>query len=239
MTIKCIAIDDESFALEAIKQHCLAIPCLDLVGLFSDPTDAICHIENNSVDLIFLDIHMPELSGIDFIKSLRLKPHIIFTSAYSQYAINGYDLNVVDFILKPFDFGRFNLAVEKVKEKMNYLEIVENYGRNNEYITVRVEYRKVKVYLNDICYLEGLDNYSKIHTSSKYILTLQNLKNISKLLPENKFIRVHKSFIVSRTRIESYAYNKIRINGKNIPIGRSFSKNFLYSIESKTNFSIP
>jgi DNA-binding LytR/AlgR family response regulator len=122
---------------------------------------------------------------------------------------------------------------------MNYLKIVENQVRNNEHITVRVEYRKVKVYLNDICYLEGLDNYSKIYTSSKYILTLQNLKNISKLLPEDKFIRVHKSFIVSGTRIESYTYDKIRINGKNIPIGRSFRKNFLNAMESKSNFCIP
>jgi DNA-binding LytR/AlgR family response regulator len=231
MTIKCIAIDDESFALEAIKQHCSAIPYLDFRGMFSESMEAVNYLENNFVDLIFLDVQMPELSGIDLIKSLPSKPHVIFTTAFSKYALDGFDLNVVDFVLKPFDFTRFNAAVEKVKEKMNYLRIAETYTKDHEFITVRVEYKKVKIYLEDIYYIEALDNYSKIYTFSKYILTLQNLRNISTLLPEDEFIRVHKSFIVSRAKIDSYIHNKIKIKGKEIPIGRSFGKNFLHFME--------
>jgi DNA-binding LytR/AlgR family response regulator len=227
MKIKCIAIDDEQFALSLLEKYCLEVSCLDLVAIFSDPYEAINYLKSQTPDLIFLDIQMPGISGVKIAKDVQNKPMVIFTTAHSSYALEGFDLNVIDFLLKPFDFGRFMKAVEKVKEKFNLQNISKSLQTKNEYIIIKVEYKNVKILISDILYIEALDNYSKIFTIQKTHLTLQNLRKITSLLPENEFIRIHKSFIAAKSKISIYTREKVILGEKTLPVGRVYTENFL------------
>jgi DNA-binding LytR/AlgR family response regulator len=228
MMINCIAIDDEQFALDTLAKHCEAVSYLNLAATFCDPIEAQNYLKTNSPDLIFLDIQMPHLSGIQIAKELNNDPIFIFTTAHSRYAVDGFNLNALDYLLKPFDFNRFLQSVEKAKELIYLQSLSKANLQNNDFITIKVEYKNVKVYLSDIVYIEALDNYSKIHTLQKKILTLQNLRALQALLPENKFIRIHKSYIVSKDKINHYTREKIRIDDKSLPVGRAYAEQFLF-----------
>lgn len=227
MKIKCIAIDDEQFALDALKGHCALVPYLDLVAVFSDPYDAFRYLQLNETDLLFLDIQMPDMSGIEILKNIPEKPSVIFTTAHTRYAVDGFNLNALDYLLKPFDFERFQAAVAKAKEKSEMQQLSMLLKKKEDFITVKVEYKNVRIFISDILYIEALDNYSKIFTSCKTILTLQNLRNIQTLLPVEEFLRIHKSFIVSKSKIAGYTREKIVIGSKQLTIGRAYSRNFL------------
>lgn len=194
--IKCIALDDEPLALEVIQAFCAEVPFLELEKTFTDASVAGRYLKNFPVDLIFLDIRMPDISGIDFYKSLSQELMVIFTTAYSEFAVEGFNLSAIDYLLKPFNKERFMQAVNKAKEYHDYMH--HRSGVQEPCLYVRSEYSLVKILVSDILYIEGLDDYIKIHTANKKpVLTLMSLKAAQEKLPVEDFVRVHRSFIVA------------------------------------------
>lgn len=233
--MKCLIIDDEPLALELLEDFVSKIPTLKLVASCSDAVTAISILQNNTINLIFLDIEMPDFTGIEFIKSLNIKPLFIFTTAYSHYAVEGFNLNAVDYLIKPIPFHRFLKAVNRAEEiyllkEKNNTSSIKNINTPN-FIFVKSDYENIKLNFDDIKYFEGLKDYIKIFTiSHKPILTLSNFKNIEKKLPENLFIRVHRSYIVSLKYINSVQRNRIIIDGIRIPIGQNYKDEFIKKI---------
>ncbi|MDP3359028.1 MAG: LytTR family DNA-binding domain-containing protein [Lutibacter sp.] len=233
--MKCIIIDDEPLAVELLEDFVSKIPDLILVSSCSNGIDAVSILQNNKIDLIFLDIEMPDFSGIEFIKSLETKPLFVFTTAYSHYAIEGFNLNAVDYLVKPIPFHRFLKAVNRAQElyllkKEDNLPSIKNLGNPN-FIFVKSDYENIKLNFDDIKYFEGLKDYIKIFsTSHKPILTLSNFKKIEEKLPEVLFIRVHRSYIVSLKHINSVQRNRILIDGVRIPIGQNYKDEFIKRI---------
>jgi len=197
MRINCIAIDDEPLALKKIKEFIGQVDYLNLLDVFNNAVDAIGFLKKNSVDLIFLDIRMKQLSGIQFLESLQSKPKVIITSAYDEYALKGYELDVVDYLLKPFPFERFLKSADKVYTLMNGLRG----GVANEFLFVKTEYRMERVALKDILFIQGMKDYLQIHTVDRKIMTLQTFKNLLESLPPVDFQRVHNSYVVSVSKI--------------------------------------
>ena len=222
MKINCIAIEDEPLALKKIKDFIKQVNYLNLLEVFNNAVDAIGFLKEKEVDLIFLDIRMKKLSGIQFLESIKLKPKIIITSAYNEYALKGYELNVVDYLLKPFTFDRFLKSVDKVYEQMQNMQNLVN-----EYIFVKTEYRIEKVELKDILFICGMKDYLQIHTIDRKIMTLQTFKKIIKILPANDFQRVHNSYIIAVSKISNIERNRIRIRENIIPISESYKNKFL------------
>ncbi|WP_316930135.1 LytR/AlgR family response regulator transcription factor [Neotamlana sedimentorum] len=235
--ISCIIIDDEPLALELLEDFISKIEFLDLVASCSNGFEATNILRNNKVDLIFTDIEMPNFSGIDIIKSLDYNPHFIFTTAYSHYAVEGFNLNAIDYLVKPIPFHRFlksatraQSIIDNEKQEPTVLKI-EKQPTEQDFIFVKSEYENLKVNINDIKYIEGLKDYIKIYTNKdKPILTLNSLKNFEEKLSHN-FIRVHKSYIVSLNHIHSVQRNRIIIDEKWIPIGVSYKTEFLKRID--------
>ena len=228
--INCIAIDDEPFALEIIADDIKKISFLNLVGTFSSPLDAWELIKQGKVDLIFLDIQMPIITGTQFLRSLPQPPMVIFTTAYQQYALEGYDLNVVDYVLKPVPFDRFLKAVNKAEE-LHRLRLKESLPVTVEepaYFFVFSEYKQIKIQFDEVLYVEGLKDYVKIFikNQSKPILTRLNLKMMETKLPAQHFCRVHHSYIVSLDKISSFQKTKILLGKQEIPIGKKFADFF-------------
>lgn len=229
--INCVAIDDEPFALEIMADDIQKISFLNLVGTFSNPMDAWELIKQGKVDLIFLDIQMPVISGTQFLRSLPTPPMVIFTTAYQQYALEGYDLDVVDYLLKPIPFDRFLKAVNKAEElfrlrskEQHNLPVVEDVN----FFFIYSEYKQIKIYFEDVLYVEGLKDYVKIYVKqqSKPILTRMNLKMMATKLSPQLFCRVHHSFIVALDKISAFQKTKLLIGEKEIPIGRKFAEFF-------------
>ena len=219
----CIIIDDEPLAVGLLESYVSKIEDLNLLGSFNNPLDALQLLRETSVDILFLDIQMPEITGIEFKKIINPEVKVIFTTAYSDYALESYELNAVDYLLKPITFQRFLQAIEKIKEKASPL-IIES---NADYIFVKTEYRLQKIQYSDILYLKGLSDYVAIQTKSGKVLTLQNMKDFEKNLWKNKFVRVHKSYIVNLEHIEFIERNRIVIESEYIPIGATYKEAFL------------
>lgn len=222
MKINCIAIEDEPLALKKIKAFIEQVNYLTLLEGFHNAVDAIGFLKNNAVDLIFLDIRMKQLSGIQFLESLQLKPKVIITSAYDEYALKGYELDVADYLLKPFTFERFLKSVDKV---YNQLNTTKN-DNPNDSIFVKTEYRIERIEIRDILYIQGMKDYLQIHTADRKIMTLQTFKNLLEVLPKIDFQRVHNSYIVSIPKIEHIERNRIRIGKELIPISESYRDKF-------------
>ena len=233
MKINCIAIEDEPLALQKIKGFIEQVDYLNLLASFNNAVDAIGYLKNNSVDLIFLDIRMKKLTGIQFLEALHVKPKVIITSAYDEYALKGYELEVSDYLLKPIAFERFLKSVDKV-----YNQLVGIAGNNsNDYIFVKTEYRIEKIEMKDILYIQGMKDYLQIHTIDRRIMTLQTFRNLLEILPQIDFQRVHNSYIVSISKIESIERNRIRIGKDLIPISDSYKDTF-YGILKERNILI-
>ncbi|WP_370276416.1 LytR/AlgR family response regulator transcription factor [Lutibacter sp. HS1-25] len=235
--IRCLIIDDEPLAVELLEDFVSKVSFLSLVKSCSSAFEAISVIQEGTIDLIFSDIEMPDFTGIEFIKSLEKKPLFIFTTAYSHYAVEGFNLNAVDYLVKPIPFHRFLTAVNRAQElfelKRNEAETVVQplSMQTSDFIFVKSEYENLKVNLNTILYIEGLKDYIKIYTSDpKPILTLNSLKAFEEKLPTN-FIRVHRSFIVSLNHINSVQRNRIIIDKVYIPIGQNYKDDFIKRIE--------
>jgi len=222
--IKAIAIDDEPPALKVIENFCAQAGYVQLLEKFIKPAGASEYLEANEVDLLFLDIRMPSMSGIDFFKSLKNKPLVIFTTGYSEYAVEGFDLDVVDYLLKPFTYERFLKATAKAKE---YYDFVRSDKGQEKYIIVRADYSLNKIMLSDILYIESASDYLKFHLlKSKPIVARMTMKTISEKLPGNLFIRVHRSYIVPFKQITSVHDKTIIIGSNAIPIGLNYEEDF-------------
>ncbi len=217
--INCIAIDDEPLALQLVSQYCSKIPFLQLQKVFTNPDEANVFLQNNKVDLLFLDIQMPDINGMQFYKNLITKPAVIFTTAFKDYAVEGFTVDAVDYLLKPFEYDRFLKAVYKAKE---YLEFLSSQDLQLNSIYVKVNYEMLKINLKDIDLIEALDDYIKIYIKPYPVLTLMTLKGIHEKLPTTAFARVHRSYIVPIGKIEKFSKNKLVVAGKEIPIGSSY-----------------
>jgi len=232
-TYTCIAVDDEYLALSVVEDYVSRIPGLNLIGKYKSALEAMELIQKQEVDILFLDIQMPDINGVDFIRTLTHKPKVVFTTAYQEYALEGYELDVIDYLLKPIRFERFVKAVNKAIEliKLNKKETalpVEIKTPNNtlskDYFFVKSGYKSEKVNFSDILYVEGLKEYINIYTTEKKYTRLDRLKNMEELLPSKDFVRVHKSFIVAVNKVKSFYGNTLEVDGENIPIGRSYKE---------------
>jgi DNA-binding LytR/AlgR family response regulator len=227
MSLKCVIVDDEPLAIEVIETYIDKVDGLELVSSCENAVQAFDLIKKQTVDLIFLDIQMPKLTGIDFIKILNPAPKIIFTTAYREYAIESYELNVTDYLLKPISFGRFLMAVNKAMDLPIVSQEVserpkEDLAKEDAYIFLKADRKMVKVYLKDILYIESLKDYVKIKTPSKEVISLQKISYLEQKLPDDQFLRIHRSFIVPIKKIEAFCGNSIEVGGKEIPIGRNY-----------------
>ena len=220
--IKCIIIEDEPLAVKVLSDYILQVPFLDLRGTFKDAILATDFLRDNSIDLIFLDIHLPKLKGLAFLKTLTHPPAVIITTAYHQYAVEGFNLNVTDYLLKPFDFERFLIAVNKVKTARKEKQEKNESQEIRDHLFLNVQKKKVKVLFSEIVYIESQREYIKIVTTKKEWLSKMSTHEIESLLPANLFRRIHRSFIVSISRIESYTAEMVEVNGISIPIGRGY-----------------
>lgn len=230
MKISCIAVDDEPLALEKMEKYIEKVDYLDLKGTFDNAFDALNFLRQQRVDLMFLDIQMDELTGIQLLEVLKNQPKVVLTTAYDQYALKGYELDVVDYLLKPFSFQRFLKAVEKVFESLRQSSFPPPpipLKLESDYILVRSEYRLQKIKLSEIQYIEGMKDYSRIFTPTNKVMTLQNLKKLEEVLPCPPFLRVHKSFIISVDKVDSIGKNDIIVAERTIPIGGLYKKTFM------------
>jgi two-component system, LytTR family, response regulator len=228
--IRCIVIDDEPYARDLLKEFISKVPHFQLVGIFSSALQALPALSKNPVDVLFLDIQMPDLSGIDFLKSLDKRPSVIFTTAYAEYAIEGFELDVVDYLLKPFDFQRFLKAANKITQKIEKPEPeITPPHHNDAFIFVKDGTKLVKVELRSIRFIKGTREYVTIYTTDKKIMSLQSMKNLESELPVD-FIRVHNSFIVNIRAIDSVTKTDVMIGEEIIPIGVTYKKDFLEHI---------
>ena len=230
--MRCIAIDDEPRALEIIDNYINKIDFLDLVGKFRSPLDAMNYLLQNKIDLIFLDINMPDITGTELVKVLNQKPMVIFTTAYSEYAIESYDLNAVDYLLKPFEFDRFLKSVIKAKELFMVNSGIENkpsvyLSPIDESIQIKSGSETFQIKIDEIKYIEGLGNYVNVYLSDRKIVTYISLQDILKKLPEKQFIRIHKSYIVSIIHIKSFESHQVKLVDKTIPIGKNYKEKFI------------
>lgn len=221
----CIAIDDEPLALEVIKKYLSDTPLVRLVSTFTDAIQALSFLRIQKVDLIILDIHMPDISGIQFLQSLKERPMVIFTTAYAEYAVKGFELEAVDYLVKPIKFERFVSALEKAQKLMTlHTFIPASQEPADDFVFVKSGYGTVRVNISDILYIEGLDDYIKINFSDekKPILSLMSLKSILEKLPADRFMRVHRSYIVSLRHIRSVRKKSIFLGTLKIPIGDTY-----------------
>lgn len=223
MSLKCIAIDDEPLALQLIESYANRIPSLTLINTFEDALSGAEYLGKNQIDLLFLDVNMPDISGVDLAKSLSVKPMIIFTTAYKEFAFDGFQLEAIDYLLKPLEFNSFlkafnkALAYKKFKEQPLATE-------GSDFVYVHSEYKLIKVLIRDIEYIESMEDYIKIHIGKeKPILTLMTLKKMIVLLPQKKFIRIHRSYIVPVSGIEAILHKKIQLKNIQLPIGDSYA----------------
>jgi DNA-binding LytR/AlgR family response regulator len=219
--ISCIIIEDEPLALKRTKEYVEKIPYLDLRHSFDNGFEAIGFLKEHHVDLIFLDIKMDEMTGIQLLESIEKKPEIIITTAYSEYALKGYELNITDYLLKPFTIERFIQAVEKVSN-----QIAQKDKNQYDFFFVKTDYKIEKVFFNDILFIEGMRDYRNIQTNSKKILTLQTFGDLEKELSQSLFCRVHKSFMIPFNKIDTIERNRIRIKDKWIPISETYKEKF-------------
>ena len=220
--IKCIIIEDEPLAVKVLSDYISQVPFLELQGTFKDAILATDYLRNNNTNLIFLDIHLPKLKGMAFLKTLAHPPAVIITTAYHQYAVEGFDLNVTDYLLKPFDFERFLLAVTKVKTTQTEKQISTESQEVKNFIFINVQKKKVKILFSEIVYIESQKEYIKIITTKKEYISKMSTHEIEDLLPANLFKRIHRSFIISVSKIESYTAEIVEVNGVSIPIGRGY-----------------
>lgn len=236
--MKCVIIDDEPLAVELLEDFVQKVDSLELISTFNNAIDAVSFINQNNVDLIFLDIQMPHFSGIDFLNTIEKKPLVIFTTAYSDYAVEGFNLGAVDYLVKPIPFHRFLKSVVRAQQIVNPTAAVSSIAENTlapeleqDFMFVRAEYENVKMNFADILFIEGLKDYVKIYTTdNKYTLTLISLIKLENLLSSKGFSRIHRSYIINIRHVKSIQKNKVLISDKRIPISESYKNAFFEKI---------
>ncbi len=225
----CIIIEDEPLALDKTKDFVNKVPFLELTATFDNALNGLAYLNSNKVDVLFLDINMDELSGIELLESSNITSQVIITTAYQEYALKGYELHITDYLLKPFTFNRFLQAVNKAQENLNQ-RITE---KQLDFIFVKTENLLEKIMINDILYIEGMRDYLRIHTSTKKIMTLQSFNELEQLIPAQVVCRVHKSYMVAVNKIESIERSRIKIADQIIPVSETYKEAFLQLINSK------
>ncbi|HYM95124.1 MAG TPA: response regulator transcription factor [Chitinophagaceae bacterium] len=229
--INCLFIDDEPLALKLLEDYLQKTLYLNLAGKFEEPLKALPLIGSGNIDLLFLDIKMPDISGIDFYKSLSNKPEVIFTTAYSEYAMNGFELNALDYLLKPISFQKFITTCNRAKD---YIEARKNKpGLTKDYFFINAAHKLHKIFYSDILYMEGFKDYTKIHLKNSPVplLVLYNLKYFETFFSENEFIRIHRSFIVPVRMLNTISRKSVTIGNKNIPVSDNYRENLFSMIE--------
>ncbi|MEL6864765.1 MAG: response regulator transcription factor, partial [Bacteroidota bacterium] len=225
-TIRCLIVEDEPLAAEVLSDYVGQLPQLELAGICEDALYALDFLKRESVDLLFLDIHLPKLKGLDFLRSLENPPKVIMTTAYHEYAIDGFELNVIDYLLKPIEFARFLKAVNKASDHLvrptpsPKPKVGKNAARPFRFFSVNKKH--IKIYLDEILYIESLKEYIRIHTPDNTIVTKCQIGEVQSLLHEVPLLRIHRSFIISKDKIEAYSPVSVDINGRQLPIGRSY-----------------
>jgi len=240
--INCIAIDDEPLALDIISAYCSRIPFLNLLRIFDNAIDTLEFLRNNQVDLMFLDIQMEGLTGIQLLNALKNKPYVIVTTAFDHYAVQGFELDVTDYLLKPISFERFVKGADKVYERMqkdmesarhDLVQNIQHFEAEPSYFFVKTETRIEKVYSSEILYVEGMSDYWRIVTPTRRIMTLMNAKGVEEILREPQFCRVHKSYFVALNKIEYVERRLIKIGNERIPVSDTYQKHFFDLIEKR------
>ena len=228
--MKCITIDDEKNALKILENYINRISFLELLGEFQDPLKAVDYIQNNKIDLIFLDINMPDLTGLQFLKTLQQEPMVIFTTAYFEYAIDSFDFNVIDYLLKPFEFDRFLRACNKANKQFQLIGNTPHLKTEDinlsDFLFIKSSGKNYKVFINDILYIESIGNYVIFHTGNSKIVSYYSMNEVLELLPDNLFIRIHKSYIISLKHIDHYEKHQVKIKDHRIPIGTTYRQRF-------------
>jgi len=235
LKLNCVIIEDEPLARNLMTEYVRKVPELNLLNAFSNPLEALEALRTLSVDLLFLDVQMPEITGISLLKVLKKRPLVVLTTAYSEYALEGYELDVADYLLKPITFERFLKSVDKIMQRLNaepkpVVTTTEN-APTPTFVFVKDGTKLVKIQLNEILYVEGLKDYVTIHTTHQKITTLQRMKALEEQLPADKFIRIHNSFIVALNAIDVVQKNEVEIKGTSLPIGDTYKKSFREFIE--------
>lgn len=232
-TIRCLVVDDEPLAREIITRYIKDVPTLQLTGECSNALEAFAVLQKQTVDLVFLDIRMPQLNGNDFLKTLKNPPKIIFITAHHEYALEGYELDVVDYLMKPVPFDRFLKAVNKAYPTgVTPISTEATGSLNNEaFVYFRVDRKMVKVMLHNVLYIESMKDYIKIFTDHTTLITKQSISSVEEMLPENEFTRVHRSYIVSLRKIRSFTAELLEVSNTTIPIGRLYRNGVLKKLE--------
>ena len=231
--VRCLIVDDEPMARDVVRRYVEQVPSLSVVGEFGNAIEATLFLQKNTVDMIFLDIRMPQLSGTDFVRSLRNVPKIIFTTAHKEYAHEGFDLDVVDYLLKPIRFDRFLRAVNKAfpqkQQEMDKATAGAAYDLKfaSPFIYLKVDRKMVKIMLDEILYIESDKDYVKVFTTGSTIITRQTISSVEAMLSENKFFRIHRSYIVSLDKVRSFTNEIVEIGNKELPIGKLYRNGFL------------
>jgi DNA-binding LytR/AlgR family response regulator len=224
----CIIIEDEPLAMERTQSFIEKIPSLNLLGTFDNALSGLSFLKSYGVDILFLDINMDELTGIELLESTKIKSEIIITTAYQEYALKGYELNITDYLLKPFTFQRLLQAANKAQEN-----ILLKKGKNeNEFIFIKTENRLVKIFYDDILYIEGMRDYRRIFTRDKSVMTLQKFSDLENLIPNEKICRVHKSYMIAISKIQDIEKSAVRIGKKTIPISATYRDQFFQLIKN-------
>lgn len=237
MKTKCLIVDDEPLARDLMRSHIEKLENFQIVAECGDAMKALQELRTRSVDLMFMDIQMPQITGIEFLKTLKNPPKVIITTAYREYAVDGFELDVVDFLLKPITFERFLKAVNKYYqvngEEINNHTTPTNNHTNSEdpFIYVKENKKVLKVHLNEILYVEGLSEYVQIYTQKKKIVTKNSMTNMADKLPDHEFMRIHKSYIVSLSKIQAFTTSSVEIPGKQLPIGRSYKNSVIEALQ--------
>lgn len=240
MQINCIAVDDEPLALKKMKQYIEKVDLLNCLAYIDNGIDAINFIKQNKIDLVFLDIQMNDLSGIELLETLTNKPKIVFTTAYESYALQGYELNITDYLLKPISFKRFLKSIDKVADLVN---VKNDESKNqttfktdipeNEHIFLKVDNKMQKILFKDILYVEAMKDYVKIWTTTGKIIFLCNIKSFMERIPDNQFVRIHKSYAIAFNKIDAIKQKYVEIAGKDIPIGSTYKNLFFNLLRSR------
>jgi DNA-binding LytR/AlgR family response regulator len=233
-TLKCLIIDDEPPARDIIRRYIENMPMLEVAGECGNAVQALSFLQQNHADLLFLDIRMPQLKGNEFLKVVKNPPPVIMTTAHAEYALEGYELDVVDYLLKPIQFDRFIKAVNKAfifkgQHTVETKPVTE--AKQENFVYFRADRKMVKVMLNDILYVESMKDYVKVITGNEVIVTKQSLNSVEAMLPEKQFVRTHRSFIVSLSKVKSYTHELIEINKDEIPIGKLYRNEVLKMLE--------
>lgn len=236
MKVRCIIVDDEPLAIEILESYVAKVEQLQLVSTFRNAVSAFTFLQQNSVDLIFLDIQMPKLSGIDFLKTLKHPPKVIFTTAFRDYALQGFELEIIDYLLKPIPFDRFLKAVAKVLHQPSTVPAASKQDVvSDNYVYFKVDKKMIRTRMADVLYIESIKDYVKVKTPEKEIVTQQKISYLEESLPREQFLRIHRSFIVNLEKIDAYSATDVEIGKHNIPIGRNY-KNDVMKILAKNIF---